>query len=302
MNTFIECFRVELLSIANYCDATVALYIHAIYELLSFLKWQFGISFVEAKSFHLVEWFIYQRDERKLSANTLNIYKASATKYFAYLDTLGVIEKNPAAAIPRSKIRTDKQNKVIPGSVVAQLLDSFDLSTWTGLRDRLMSALLWTLGLRVSELIAIRLKDLRLDYDPKHFIGMLLVHGKGRKERSLFITSRLYKVLVHYLAHSRSPKSKNDPLICHPDFTPLNRDKVRNLVKSAARKAGINRKIHPHLLRHTFATEMYHQGVPVDALRHILGHSSTTDTSLYIHIAEKVKVETLEHLTTGRSL
>jgi len=300
MDKYIERFRAELLKIENLCDASVALYIQAIYKLSTFLKDRFKTTVIKAKKSHLIQWFLFQKDEIKLSPNTLNVNKAGAMKFFIYLKNWGVIEKNPVMSIPRAKVRPEKHNKVLPKSIMIQLLDYFDLSTWAGLRDRLMVALLWTLGLRLSELIAIKLKDLRLDYDPKHFIGMLLVHGKGQHERSLFITGRLYKVIVHYLAHSESPKSKNDPLICHLNRTPLNSDKVRNIIKYAKNKAGISQKITSHLIRHTFATEMFHLGVPVDALGDLLGHENTTDTSTYIHISEKVKADTLDKLTTGR--
>jgi integrase/recombinase XerD len=160
---------------------------------------------------------------------------------------------------------------------------------------------LWALGLRRQELAHLKIKDFYPNYDPQQKIGLLIVHGKGRKQRALFVVDKLYDKLVNYLAHPVSPTHlkkhctiKNRPIFPSRNGATLTGDHILKIVRQAAQKAGIEQRITPHVLRHSFATEMYLQRVPLNDIQDIMGHETEAETVLYIHVPEKLKRQALQ--------
>jgi len=127
-------------------------------------------------------------------------------------------------------------------------------------------------------------------------IGTLRIKGKNKKERVLFVVDKLYTTFTQYLAHKDSPKMGKDFLFPGKQNS-ISKDRVRNMIKEYTKKAGIKERITPHVLRHSFATEMYHNKVPLEAIRDMMGHCSIAETSLYIHVSDELKKNALEHIT-----
>jgi integrase/recombinase XerD len=164
---------------------------------------------------------------------------------------------------------------------VERLLEQPDTSLPLGVRDRAILELLYSCGLRVSELCALRLADLFRTEE------LLRVRGKGSKERLVPIGKPALQWLERYLQEVRPllarPQSR-DILFLNARGGQLSRMSVWKLVRHAAERAGIERRIHPHTLRHSFATHLLEGGADLRAVQEMLGHASITTTQIYTHV------------------
>jgi integrase/recombinase XerD len=166
-------------------------------------------------------------------------------------------------------------------SEVEAFLSAPDTETLRGLRDRAMLETLYASGLRVSELV--RLERGRADLET----GTLLVLGKGNKERLVPIgrTARLW--IGRYLREVRPAQDRRRSLYLFltDRGTPMTRQRFWQLVRGYARRAGIRRKISPHVLRHSFATHLLENGADLRALQMMLGHADIATTQIYTHVS-----------------
>lgn len=162
-----------------------------------------------------------------------------------------------------------------------------------------MVSLFWALGLRTAELTGLRVCDFETGHG-KH-IGLLRIRGKNKKQRALFVVDRLFDALEQYLAHPLSPRRKGAALFSGVRNKPISKNSVQKLVKEQAKAAGIA-PVTPRALRHSFATEMYHQNVPLSAIQAMMGHASTSETSIYVHVSDKLKALALDAIYIARRL
>ncbi|MGE5424477.1 MAG: tyrosine-type recombinase/integrase, partial [Syntrophothermus sp.] len=162
------------------------------------------------------------------------------------------------------------------------ILSKIDLSTPEGERNRAMLETLYSCGLRVSELIDVRISCLFLKE------GFLKVVGKGNKERMVPIGSVAIHQITSYLnlvrTHVPVKKGNEDILFLNRRGNKLSRVMVFNIIKSLAEKAGIMKKISPHTFRHSFATHLVQGGADLRAVQEMLGHESITTTEIYTHL------------------
>jgi integrase/recombinase XerD len=162
-----------------------------------------------------------------------------------------------------------------------------------------MVSLLWTLGLRTSELTSLKVRSFETGHGKR--IGLLRVRGKNKKQRALFVVDRLFDKLTCYLAHPKAPNKKHAPFFqADTKTTAISNSRVQRIVKDQAKKAGIIAAVTPRVLRHSFATEMYHQNIPLSAIQAMLGHDSIADTSIYIHVSDKLKQLALDSILISR--
>jgi integrase/recombinase XerD len=161
-----------------------------------------------------------------------------------------------------------------------------------------MVAVLWALGLRTSELTSLKVKSFETGHGKK--IGLLRIRGKNKKQRALFVVDRLFDDLTRYLAHPQSPEKKRAALFPAQPDTAISNNRLQNIVKQHAKKAGIKSRVTPRVLRHAFATEMYHQNVPLNAIQLMMGHDSIADTSIYVHVSDKLKQLALDNIRISR--
>ena len=166
MNLLIERFRKELSELANYRDSTVAAYIRAVYSYASYAATTLGIEISQSKPYHLTRWFASLRDDEGYVSSYLQTYKVSIKRYFDFLIISGVVDRNPAIHLPPIKVIQKDLKKIISNKSILLLLGSFNKTKWIGMRNFIIVAILWSLGIRAGELAAIRLKDLNLNYDP----------------------------------------------------------------------------------------------------------------------------------------
>jgi integrase/recombinase XerD len=293
MNKHIELFRKELSEAACFKEKTVKLYESIVCAYVDYAQNTLLINPAASKTTHITEWFSYLKANGK-SNHFLKNCRASLGHFFSLLEKSGCIKTNPAEFLAPVRIPKSELNKPISQQSAFALLGAFDKKTPMGMRDFTIVSFLYALGLRVNELLSIKECDIRTDFDPKHRTGTLLVHGKGGKERTLFIVDELYDTVISYFSQKKAKKRTNSPFFTCRGGKPLFGHRVRQLIKEAAAKAGVTERVTPHVLRHTFATEMYNKRVPEEAITEMMGHASIKETDIYIHVADELLAAVLE--------
>lgn len=301
MQTLINLFHKELAEVAGFADDTVDNYMSCLDKFFSHASVHLKVHPLKASSNHLLEWMAYLK-QQELSPSRLMHHKSALKYFFGLALKLGKLSYNPAEALFTIRKKKSDLNQPISTDIAYKLLRSMKRDTWLDERNFMILSMLWALGLRISELTALKIGSFEPNHDPENRIGLLRVPGKGKKERALFVTDKLYTNLAVYLAHPGSSKQKHLPLFpTHNDKNKhLSPDRIQRMLKENVRQAGITCRITPHVLRHSFATHMYEAGVPTRAIEAMLGHTSTDETSIYIHVPEQRKRQALEKITIAR--
>ncbi|MBC8112696.1 MAG: site-specific tyrosine recombinase XerD [Verrucomicrobia bacterium] len=211
--------------------------------------------------------------------------------FFNYLLTENIISENPTELIESPRLGR-KLPDTLSFPEIEQLLATFDLSALDGYRDRTMLEVLYSSGLRVSELVNLQITDVFFD------LGFLRIFGKGNKERLVPIGREALKFLKTYQTDIRSKKmnkkgqiseisvdAKNENFVfLNQRGKPLSRVWVFLVIKNAAVEAGISKTVSPHTFRHSFATHLIEGGADLRAVQEMLGHESITTTEIYTHL------------------
>ncbi|RSK45022.1 site-specific tyrosine recombinase XerD [Hymenobacter rigui] len=215
--------------------------------------------------------------EATSQARTLSGIKA----FYRYL-----IMEDLLAIDPTDTLDAPKTGRKLPDTLsypeIEQILSGIDLSTPEGTRNRAMLEVLYSSGLRVSELTGLRLSNLYADQ------GFVRVTGKGNKERLVPIGRDALKHLGLYLqgirAHQDIKPGHEDMVFLNKRGSAISRVSVFTIIKSAAEAAGIRKSISPHTFRHSFATHLIEGGADLRAVQEMLGHESITTTEIYTHL------------------
>ena len=301
MTKIIELFRTELLEICQLKDKTVRLYLDMVYKYRDYAKQFLHINPLTSQTWHIHKWMYHLKSKDK-GYNFMKDAKVSLKRFFAFAVKTGHRDKNPAEVLPRVRIPKSDLNKPLKTKVLCALLKSFDRTKWMGMRNFTIVSILWALGLRVNELLKIKRRDINLDYDPEHKIGTLLVHGKGGKERTLFIVDTLYEEISRYLSLKKTPKRQGSLLFPGTKGKTIGTTRVRQLIMEAAGRIGITARVTPHVFRHTFATGMYNRGIPIEAIQEMMGHETVRETSVYIHITDELQAEVLKKISIKENI
>jgi len=210
---------------------------------------------------------------RTLSA-TKGLYRFAAAEGLVVLDPTEQIE---SARLPRHLPH------YLSLEEVDQLLDAPDTKTPAGVRDRAMLETLYATGLRVSELVSLRLEDIYLD------AGYVRCLGKGRKERIVPLGRSAARWIVRYLKKARPQvSSKSGPWLFPSRLgTRMTRQRFWQILRSCGTKVGIGRSLSPHVVRHSFATHLLERGADLRSLQLMLGHSDIGTTQIYTHVSRE---------------
>jgi integrase/recombinase XerD len=187
--------------------------------------------------------------------------------------------------LPTELIKAPKPGRLLPDTLTLQEIDAliatFDITTAKGCRDSAIVEVLYSCGLRVSELTSLRLEDLFFGE------GFIRVVGKGDKQRIVPVSSAARDKIQLYMEF-RSPKQPSEPtLFLNNRGMPLTRVMVFNIIKGAANVAGIDKQISPHTLRHSYATHLLEGGANIRQVQELLGHESIVTTEIYTHLDSK---------------
>ena len=226
--------------------------------------------------------FIHSQSRKGLSSRSLARLISSIKSFYKYLVLDGLVDKNPAVNLSSPKIWL-KLPQFLTVEEVEILLSQPEEKSKHGLRDRAMLELLYATGLRVSELISLRLKDLNLRD------GFLLTRGKGSKERVVPIGGHACQAVRKYIDEVRPLllKRPDSSLFLSNRGRAFSRQGFWKLLKSYARKAGLEAKVSPHILRHSFATHLLERGADLRSVQMMLGHTQITTTQIYTHVSRE---------------
>lgn len=227
--------------------------------------------------------FLAQRREQGLQASSLRILIVHLKIYFRFLSARKVLVADVAE--PLIAPRTGRHlPETLNAETVSRLLESVDVSQRLGKRDKALLELFYASGLRLSELCGARLNLLDLED------GFLRVTGKGNKTRIVPIGVRARDALDIYIRMERRSLVKaktSDHVFLSVRGGPLSPERVREIVKTRAKMAGIDTTFYPHLLRHSFATHLLENGADLRVIQELLGHADISTTQLYTHVDQK---------------
>jgi len=224
-------------------------------------------------------------------------YLSSLRRFFRWLVTRGRLGADPTLKLVMPG-KPSRLPKVMSEKQVESLLAAPDVDTPLGLRDRAMIETIYATGLRVSELVNLKLHEVSFD------MGVLRVLGKGSKERLVPLGEEAVSWIQRYLAEARPHILKgqqSDALFVTGRGAPMTRQAFWQLIKRYAVPAGIQReKLSPHVLRHAFATHLLNHGADLRVVQLLLGHADITTTQIYTHIArERLKELHAHHHPRG---
>lgn len=231
-----------------------------------------------------LNWFAGDNQNPRTQARTLSGIRA----YFRFLLIEGEINENPASLLesPRIGLRLPE---VLSVSEIDRMVDSIDLSKPEGHRNKAIIETLYGCGLRVSELVNLKLTDI-------HFSdGFVVVTGKGNKQRLVPISEKTLREIELYRqkrGHLRAIHDQNI-LFLNRRGRKLTRAMIFEIIKDLAARAGIKKNISPHTFRHSFATHMIEAGADLRAVQEMLGHESIMTTEIYTHIDRSYLRDTL---------
>jgi integrase/recombinase XerD len=225
--------------------------------------------------------FIQHLHESGLEARSIARALVTVRSLYKFLVLDGHLNRDPSANLDTPK-SWQSLPKFLISEEVDRLLDTPDVATDLGLRDKAMLEVLYATGLRVSELVALKLSDLNLD------MGFLLTLGKGSKERTVPLGQSAINWTKKYLTvRSRLlGKKSSSHLFINAKGQPLSRQSFWKLIVGYGEKAGIGH-ITPHLLRHSFATHLLENGADLRSVQMMLGHSDISTTQIYTHITNE---------------
>ncbi len=267
---------------------TVENYEHYLDRFLNFIKNDSPSAITDSSVREFRLWLNRQSTGNKkltkdtLSKRTQNYYLIALRAFLKYLARQEV-KSLPAERIELAKV-SERSLDLITSAELQRLLDSPNGTDLKSLRDKAILELLFSTGLRVSELCSLT-SDIDLTSDE------LSIRGKGGKVRVVFISDEAKKCIKTYLA---ARKDINDALFVHvgkeiinKEANPLSKRTIERIVKQYAIKSGISKKVTPHTMRHLFATDLLSNGADIRSVQALLGHSSIITTQIYTHVTDK---------------
>ncbi|HSI77650.1 MAG TPA: site-specific tyrosine recombinase XerD [Lunatimonas sp.] len=277
----IKAFAYHLKIERSLSQNSILAYIQDIEKLSNYLKRAFPELDPEAVEFGHLRKFITDLSSLEISEFTQARIVSGIRAFYKYLLYEDKITQNPAQLLEAPKL-TRKLPDTLSFPEIEKLLETISLGSPEGHRNRAMLEILYSSGLRVSELINLKISHIYME------IGFLRVLGKGNKERLVPIGSDALKYLRLYLEHVRNQQviapSHEDIVFLNRRGKKLSRVMVFIIIKNLATEAGITKSISPHTFRHSFATHLIEGGADLRAVQEMLGHESITTTEIYTHL------------------
>lgn len=274
----------------NYSGNTLEAYILDINKLLKFLK-DNGIS-PEAAKLSDIQCFAASLHDIGISPRSQCRILSGVRAFYRYLYLDGYIKDDPTELLESPKLG-DHLPEVLTTEEVDRLEQAIDLSKWEGQRNKAIIEVLFSCGLRVSELVNLKMSALYLD---EQFVR---ITGKGSKERLVPISENAIKQLKYWFidrSHMKIKPGEEDYVFLNRRGAHLTRTMILIMIKRLGAEAGIQKTISPHTLRHSFATALLEGGADLRAIQSMLGHESIGTTEIYTHIdTHTLREEILNH-------
>jgi len=278
----LECFLDYLSIERGLAQNTIISYRYDLIKYISFLKKKKISSFNQTNKVLVKNYFVYLRG-KDLKINSISRNLVAVKMLYRFLLMEGLIKKDITNFIEFPRV-SKKLPHILSLREINLLLDKANFKGNLGLRDQAILELLYATGMRVSELIHLKINDINMEN------RMLKCLGKGSKERIIPFGDKAYQSLNLYLDRLRPKLVKNpdeNVLFLNSRGKRLSRQGVFYLVKVYAHKAGIEKKVTPHTLRHTLATHLIENGADLRSVQEMLGHSDIATTQIYTHVSRK---------------
>lgn len=274
----------------NFTANTVDAYMRDLQKLMDYLRAE-GIDPVEVKLEDL-QHFAASLHDIGISPRSQCRILSGVRAFYRFLFVDGWVDSDPSELLESPQIG-EHLPEVLSTEEVDMLEKAIDLSKWEGHRNKAIIEVLFSCGLRVSELVNLKLSNLYLDEE------FLLVEGKGRKERLVPISPRAIKELGYWFddrCRMDIKPGEEDYVFLNRRGAHLTRTMILIMIKRLAEEAGIHKTISPHTLRHSFATALLEGGADLRAIQAMLGHESIGTTEIYTHIdTHTLREEILNH-------
>ncbi|MGQ8335300.1 site-specific tyrosine recombinase XerD [Sunxiuqinia sp. A32] len=260
---------------------SIAAYINDINKLVGFLDENFKRLTPEKVKLNHLKSFVEHLNDRGVSPRTQARTISGIKSFFKYLLMEGKVQSDPTTLLESPKIGR-KLPDVLTMEEIDTIIDAVDLQKPEGQRNKAMLETLYSCGLRVSELVNLKVTNLFFEQ------GFIKVEGKSEKERLVPVSEKAIEEISKYLSGYRktlkiSPESENI-LFLNRRGKKLSRVMIFTIIKNLAQKIGMNKKISPHTFRHSFATHLISGGADLRAVQEMLGHESILTTEIYTHL------------------
>ena len=264
---------------------TIEAYSHGLGRFLNHLREKGVQEIRDVGKFH-VRGFLLMLRKGNLSTKTIVRNLVAVRTFFRFLIQEGILESNPVEELESPKVAKTLP-EILTLREIEQLLEQPNLQTSLGIRDRAMLEILYATGMRVSELTHLPIHQVNLEG------GYVLLYGKGSKERIVPLGSEAMKWITLYLktARGKLAKGKESPMLfINRSGRGMSRQRFWKCLKDYARRAGLRKRITPHLLRHSFASHLLEGGADLRSVQMMLGHVDISTTQIYTHVTgERLK-------------
>lgn len=260
---------------------SIAAYINDINKLVVFLKDNFEGVDPDLVKLHQLKSFVEWLNERGVSPRTQARTISGIKSFYKYLLIEGAIDSDPTALLESPKIGR-KLPDVLSMEEIDSLIEAIDLVKAEGQRNKAMLETLYSCGLRVSELVNLKITNLFFEQ------GFIKVEGKAGKERLVPVSGRAIDEINKYLNNYRKTlkvnKDSENILFLNRRGAKLSRVMIFTIIKNLSEKVNLDKKISPHTFRHSFATHLINGGADLRAVQEMLGHESILTTEIYTHL------------------
>ena len=277
----VSAFENYLLHTKHASDNTVASYMRDVRQFSAYVTDTEGVSLCACDHSCVCRYTDYLKGKGK-SPTTITRGIASLRSFYSFLLSENLVEENPTQNIPRQKTEK-KLPQILSGAEVEELLKQPDSREQKGIRDKAMLETLYATGMRVSEMISLNIGDVNLA------ASFIRCEGNG-KPRIIPLYSEAVKALAKYLSDIRpqlTDSSENTALFVNMSGDRMTRQGFWKIMKSYQQKAGIQKEITPHTLRHSFAAHLLERGADLRSLQEMLGHSDISSTQVYVQFVKQ---------------
>ncbi len=269
---------------------SVSAYVNDINKLISFLEESYPIVTPETVKLAQLRKFVEWMNDKGVSPRTQARTISGIKSFYKFLLIEEVVENDPTTLLESPKIGR-KLPDVLTDREINLLIDSIDLNKPEGLRNKAILETLYSCGLRVSELVNLRLSNLHFEQE------FIKIAGKGEKERLVPISKRaiddIRKYIVNYRRKLKIDKLSENILFLNRRGRKLSRVMIFTIIKNLAEKIKLEKSISPHTFRHSFASALVKGGADLRAVQEMLGHESILTTEIYTHLDKEFLKETV---------
>lgn len=273
----------------NLSKNTISSYLSDLKKLIDYLITEKINSRPDEVNINLIREFLYSQS-KKIKPSTKGRLISSLNLFFDFLIIEKIINENPVEKIDYPKI-----GLTIPTTLTTKEIDALiykaSLNKNNGLRNETIIEVLYSCGLRVSELINIKISDLYINEQ------LIKVLGKGNKERFVPISKTAKKLILKYIESIRNykkvKKGYEDTLFINNRGKKLTRVMIYTILNNIANEIGLKKKISPHVLRHSFATHLIENGADIISIQKMMGHENIVTTEKYLHVKSKHLIESV---------